>query len=103
MEVGELRQKSHLIVSLHISEDKRIDFVELCGSELAAAHLGHCGKQVEILKNFVTESFNSLSSGLINLVQNKAGPEVKSHLVKALCLDNEAPKKVFFLCSVSPS
>lgn len=44
MDVSELKRKSHVVISLKLADNKRIDFIELCGSEMAAAHLGHVGK-----------------------------------------------------------
>lgn len=43
------------------SSGTHYDFVELCGSELAAIFLSQQSKQGELIKKFATSSFNSLS------------------------------------------
>ena len=64
MEIGELKRKSHLILTLQ-HNGYQFDFVELCGSEMAATNLKLVGKQPEQERKFVSHSFNSLSQALI--------------------------------------
>lgn len=67
MNVVDLRKRSHLIVRLipeNISAGFTpvIDFVELCGSDLAAsASLASGSRASEKERQFATSSFNSLS------------------------------------------
>ena len=69
MQENELRKKSHFIIGLTLmkrgtnkkmTEISNLNFVELSGSEQAVAEEKFY-KDVSI-KNFVTKSFNSLSS-----------------------------------------
>ena len=74
LKVNDLLQKSHTIISLKIEgtnykNDSRIDFVELCGSEQAIA--SDTQFKGESVKDFITRSFNSLSSGLVRAALNK--------------------------------
>lgn len=71
-----------------------IDFVELCGSELAASSLNDhvVGRQVALKKKFVTQSFNSLSCALISsAIDQTMNKEQHSVLTKVLSTTLFAP------------
>jgi hypothetical protein len=61
---ADLPSRSHQVLSLYIedggAEERRADFVELCGSELAVTAAGE-------LKEFVSRSFNGLSSQVVRV------------------------------------
>lgn len=66
MSVPEIRQRSHLVVRLIpdsiMGSAPVIDFVELCGSELAAGpNTATNSHEYEKDRKFATTSFNSLS------------------------------------------
>lgn len=80
-----------------------MDFVELCGSELAAGVLqANQSKQTEQLKKFATHSFNSLS-----MMMTKMTNQLNEHhslLTQVLCGQMDPKKsKIILCCSVSPS
>ncbi|CDW87088.1 kinesin-like protein [Stylonychia lemnae] len=103
IESSTMKNTAHLIIRI-INGTQLYDFVELCGSELAAStvqtHL--VGKQVEILRKFATSSFNSMS-----MLLTKQNPQMKDHhtalsqiLQSNLC---ESRTKVILCCQVSPA
>lgn len=67
LEFAELRRKSHLLVRIAPeSMQGTIDFVELCGSDLAASgEVASSSREVDRDRRFASESFNSLSQAMI--------------------------------------
>lgn len=73
MSAPDIRRKSHLIVRIlpetlsAAGISPAIDFVELCGSDLAAeATVGTNSRESEKDRKFATLSFNSLSQALLS-------------------------------------
>ena len=92
MSVVDMRKRSHLIVRLipeNISAGFTpvIDFVELCGSDLAAsASLAAGTRASEKERQFATSSFNSLSQALLSSsFRNPFKQENHTILTKVLC------------------
>ena len=91
MNVVDMRKRSHLIVRLipeNISAGftPAFDFVELCGSDLAAsASIAAGSRSSEKDRQFATTSFNSLSQALLSAsFRNPFKPDNHTLLTKVL-------------------
>lgn len=104
-----MRKRSHLVVrlipeSIQLGSSPVIDFVELCGSELAAsASTASNSHECEKDRKFATSSFNSLSQALLAAAFRQPFKK-NSHsiLTKVLCqsmLTKNA--KVVFVANLS--
>ncbi len=101
--------KSHIVISVIIenSEKKssKIDFVELCGSEQAVKD--DTFYKGESVKDFVTRSFNSLSSQIVRIALNKKpknDAKTTSLLVSSILASTLTPIcKTVLICCISPS
>ena len=79
--------KSHVVITLYYDgknqqPESRLDFLELCGSEQAVAP--DSTFKNESVKDFITRSFNSLSSGLVRAALNKQPKPQESKLIDLL-------------------
>ena len=73
--------KAHFVISVYFDlkskqPESRLDFVELCGSEQAVSNDSLF--KGESVKDFVTRSFNSLSSSLVRSALNKKSKHSQS-------------------------
>ena len=82
MKVPDLTIKAHFVISVYFDlknkkqSESRLDFIELCGSEQAVSH--DSVFKGESVKDFVTRSFNSLSSSLVRSALNKKSKHSQS-------------------------
>lgn len=112
MQEQELRKKSHFIIGLTLmkrgsnrkmAEISHINFVELSGSEQAVAEEKFY--QDASVRNFVTKSFNSLSSQLLRAALKKRNPGVDEGDSKIVnCLRNTltTSSNILLVCCVNP-
>jgi hypothetical protein len=110
MPASDLRKKSHLIVRIlpetlgAAGISPAIDFVELCGSDLAAdAIVGTNNRDSEKDRKFATLSFNSLSQALLSTASRQPlKRESHSLLTKVISQSLLTPtSKAVFCCSLS--
>lgn len=93
-----MKQKSHLLIKLHLTSATSITFIELCGSELAATLplTSANPKQAEVYKQYATQTFNSLSLALTR-------SEIKGGIPLVQMLGREIVRgRVILCCSVNP-
>ena len=103
IEVNELRRRAHLVVRIITHERNVIDFVEMCGSEQAAAVVSSQNKQEQAYKKFVSASFNSLSVVLTRLPGQPIKDDEHSLLTQIL-QPTLLPEntRINLICSVHP-
>lgn len=95
--------RSHMLVSFYLQKKhgpiSRLDFIELCGSEQAVAEDRLYSNQST--KDFVTTSFNALSSLLVRAVLGK--PSSPNLLGETLADTVNASSQTNMICCVSSS
>jgi len=105
MSVEDLKKKSHLIVriipeNIAVGQVPVLDFVELCGSDLAAnVALHSASRENERDRKFASNSFNSLSQALLASAFNQAfKKENHSLLTRVLFQSMLLPASMIVFC-----
>ncbi|CAK61737.1 unnamed protein product (macronuclear) [Paramecium tetraurelia] len=91
--------RTHVIITLYLNKDTKIQFVDLAGSERVAKNITEGEKYQEAI--MVTSSHQVLNKCLNLFNQNKVIPKRESKLTSALIIDNNT--QVILIGTINPS